>query len=61
MKICPACRQKQQSPASELAELEYCSDCKVVWLDFGAQRPRFYERVEAQIRHWEAGLARRSS
>ncbi|HEY9840776.1 MAG: hypothetical protein ACAI44_13825 [Candidatus Sericytochromatia bacterium] len=63
MKICPACRKKQETavPASNLAELEYCSACKVVWLDFGQQRPHLYARLEAQVRHWEDSLARRQA
>lgn len=62
MKVCPACRQKQPSEpgSTAAATLEYCPACQVVWLDFGGRRPRFYDRLEARIRHWEAHLAKHS-
>lgn len=62
MKVCPACRHKQPSDSGSLAvaELAYCPACQVVWLDFGGRRPRFYDKLEAQIRHWEANLEKRS-
>lgn len=63
MQVCPACRQKQQPEDSptERVELAYCADCKVVWLEFGTERPRLYVWLDTQVRHWEAALARRQA
>lgn len=60
MTHCPTCQQTlTQTPQNADVQLEYCPICKMVWLDYGRNRPRLYEQLEKQVRQWEAGLERR--
>lgn len=67
MTICPQCQVSThvlQTPSRSQRQgiqFDHCQHCKLIFLDFGAQRPALYQKLEEQVERWEAGIAKRNT
>ncbi len=52
MKTCSICTAEKSKPGKAL-EVDYCMICGIFHVNFGEERPRLYQQVEAQTRRWE--------
>jgi Zn-finger nucleic acid-binding protein len=52
MNTCLVCSSKKSQRQKEI-EVDYCMVCGIVYLHFGAQRPRLYEQLEKQTQRWQ--------
>lgn len=50
---CPVCFASSAEKQAKGIQVEHCSSCGTMWLDFSIYRPRLYHQIEQQVTRWE--------